>query len=241
MDIACNIPSQVEDDPYSIPHYQAHYVSEAQHPATGSPCHSKIVRPSHDLFECIEQSPHKRLTEDQARYIFAQVVEVVYYLDSIGITHRDIKDENLVIDKDLKVVTFQLAEGRNRTLTEICPQVKLIDFGSAVIVDPEQPRPYYRQFFGTPAYASSEILRRQRYQAAPAEIWTLGVLLSFLLTGTTCFLSWRDCIEGRIVLNWSTGARFSRDVLSLMHRCLEPDPRKRANIHEVRAHRWLKG
>lgn len=60
-------------------------------------------RPSHDLFECIEQSKHKRLTENQARYVFAQVVEAVYYLDTQGITHCDIKDENLVVDADLKV------------------------------------------------------------------------------------------------------------------------------------------
>jgi PAS domain-containing serine/threonine kinase len=60
-------------------------------------------RPSHDLFECIEQTPNKRLSEDQARYIFVQIVEAAYYLDSQGITHRDIKDENLIIDKDMKV------------------------------------------------------------------------------------------------------------------------------------------
>ena len=60
-------------------------------------------RASHDLFECIEQSENKRLTDFQARYVFAQVVDVVDYLDKQGITHRDIKDENLVIDKNLKV------------------------------------------------------------------------------------------------------------------------------------------
>jgi hypothetical protein len=64
-------------------------------------------RPSHDLFECIEQTPDKRLSEDQARYIFGQVVEAAYYLDSQGITHRDIKDENLVIDQDLKVIYIE--------------------------------------------------------------------------------------------------------------------------------------
>ena len=60
-------------------------------------------RASHDLFECIEQSDDKRLSESQARHVFAQVVDVVHYLDSRGITHRDIKDENLVIDHNLKV------------------------------------------------------------------------------------------------------------------------------------------
>lgn len=60
-------------------------------------------RPSYDLFECIEQSKHKRLSENNARYIFAQVVEAVYYLNSQGITHCDIKDENLVIDSEYRV------------------------------------------------------------------------------------------------------------------------------------------
>lgn len=60
-------------------------------------------RASHDVFEYIEQSKNKRLLESDAKYIFAQVVDIVDYLDSIGITHRDIKDENLVIDKNLKV------------------------------------------------------------------------------------------------------------------------------------------
>ena len=67
-------------------------------------------RASHDLFECIEQSENKRLTDLQARYVFAQVVNVVDYLDKQGITHRDIKDENLVIDKNLKVSRGSLSE-----------------------------------------------------------------------------------------------------------------------------------
>lgn len=60
-------------------------------------------RASHDLFECIEQSKNKRFSEEDAKYVFAQLVDVVDYLDNIGITHCDIKDENVVVDKDLKV------------------------------------------------------------------------------------------------------------------------------------------
>ncbi|KAI0769794.1 kinase-like protein [Trametes elegans] len=188
-------------------------------PLDGTPSFSR--RPSHDLFECIEQSRHKRLTENQARYIFAQVVEAVYYLDSQGITHCDIKDENLVIDADLKV--------------------KLIDFGSAVVADPTTPRPYYTLFFGTTAYASSEILLKKPYQAPPAEIWTLGVLLSYLLTGHSPFPTEQDAKDGRVVIREPKNTRISRSAISLMASCLERDPLLRADIHEVRSHPWLVG
>lgn len=58
-------------------------------------------RSSCDLFECIEQ--HSRFSEDVARYVWAQIVEVVWALGKIGICHRDIKDENIVIDHAYKV------------------------------------------------------------------------------------------------------------------------------------------
>ncbi|CAL1707135.1 unnamed protein product [Somion occarium] len=177
-------------------------------------------RPSYDLFECIEQSKHKRLSENQARYVFAQVVEAVYYLEQQGITHCDIKDENLVIDNDLTV--------------------KLIDFGSAVVADPTAPRPYYTLFFGTTAYAASEILLKQPYRAAPAEVWTLGVLLSYLLTGHSPFPTEQDAMDGHVVIREKAG-RLSRAALGLLARCLEKDPNRRADLVEIRGHRWLQG
>ena len=60
-----------------------------------------LRRSSCDLFECIEAN--SRLTEDQARYVFAQIVATVYYLHKHGICHRDIKDENIVVDDQLRV------------------------------------------------------------------------------------------------------------------------------------------
>ncbi|KAJ4483434.1 kinase-like protein [Lentinula aciculospora] len=175
-------------------------------------------RPSHDLFECIEQSDNKCLSEDQARHVFVQIVDAVDYLDSIGVAHRDIKDENIVIDRNLKV--------------------KLIDFGSATFTDPTEPRPFYNLFYGTTAYAASEILLKKVYQAAPAEVWTLGVLLSFLLTGTSPFPTVKDAIAGRIVL--TNCPHVSRQALNLMHVCLDPSPKTRVTIQEVKSHPWLK-
>ena len=120
-------------------------------------------------------------------------------------------------------------------------QVKLIDFGSAVVADPTKPRPFYNLFFGTTAYASSEILLKKRYQAPAAEIWTLGVLLSYLLTGHSPFPSEQDAKEGRVVIREPKSGRLNRSAISLMARCLEKDPEFRADIHEVRNHPWLRG
>lgn len=120
-----------------------------------------------------------------------------------------------------------------------CLQVKLIDFGSAVIEDPSRPRPFYDVFYGTTAYASSEVLRKRTYRAGPAEVWTLGVLVSYLLTGSSPFPAERDAIDGRVRLEASIERKLSSSVLELMQMCLEPEPDRRATIEEVRNHRWL--
>jgi serine/threonine protein kinase len=106
------------------------------------------------------------------------------------------------------------------------------------VVDTNEQLPYYVDFYGTVEYAAPEILLHQRYQAAPAEIWTLGVLLSYLLTGTSPFLTTEDAINGRVVLN-VRGAKPSRAAMNLMTWCLDPNVRTRATISEVKAHRWL--
>lgn len=186
-----------------------------------SPLPSQLVAPppmlrrsSCDLFECIEQ--HTRFPEDQARFIFGQIVDVVYHLASMGICHRDIKDENIVVDKDFRV--------------------KLIDFGSAIIYDARKEPPYHSRFFGTVNFAASEILQGKAYRAPHAEVWSLGVLLSVLLTGETPFCDPAHAIKGRIS---KPKCAISREAMDLMLGCLEVDPEMRFNILNVRNHPWL--
>lgn len=105
--------------------------------------------------------------------------------------------------------------------------------------DRKELRPYYTVFFGTAAYAASEILRKKPYQAAPAEVWTLGVLLSYLLTGSSPFPTERHAVEGRIILDCPSAKLFSKACLHLLTRCLEADPEKRADIKEIKSHIWL--
>ncbi|KAG8953435.1 hypothetical protein FRC04_002277 [Tulasnella sp. 424] len=177
-------------------------------------------RPSHDLFECIEQ--HRMLDERRARYVFKQVVDTVAYLESMGISHRDIKDENLVVDSNFNV--------------------KLIDFGSAVVRDLNAPEPYYDKFFGTISFASSEILKNQAYRAPPAEIWTLGVLLSFLVTGESPFPDKQQAIDGSPTFVRPDGfhPRLSSECVDLIKGCLIADPDRRFTIERVQKHPWFR-
>ncbi|GJJ06101.1 hypothetical protein Clacol_000290 [Clathrus columnatus] len=204
-----------------------------------SPESLNTERLSHDLFECIEENKH--LPECLSRYIFRQIVDVVHYLDQLGVVHRDIKDENVLIDNKYRI--------------------KLIDFGSASGVEDKDlhSRPWYRDFRGTLAYAPPEIVQRVKFhQAEPVEIWSLGLLLAFLLTGRNPFPTEDDVLRGNIVLrnckivpdgepiNLLYHSSSSKEPIiisslcyDLLTRCLDPDPLTRATIAEVKAHAWL--
>ncbi|KAG0338793.1 hypothetical protein BG004_007084 [Podila humilis] len=172
-----------------------------------------VRRTSCDLFECIEH--HSKFSESQARMIFKQIVECVSYLNAKGICHRDIKDENIVIDNDFVV--------------------KLIDFGSAVII----PRPQgklFDRFYGTINYASPEILKGEKYRAESAEVWSLGILLYTILYGEVPFNDPVQAISGPYI---TPRVRSSNECLHLLNWMLAKTPERRATIEDVLAHPWI--
>ncbi|KAF9429762.1 hypothetical protein BGZ94_009594 [Podila epigama] len=174
-----------------------------------------VRRTSCDLFECIEH--HSKFSESQARVIFKQIVDCVDYLNSRGICHRDIKDENIVIDNDFVV--------------------KLIDFGSAVIIPKPQGKVFDR-FYGTINYASPEILKGEKYRAESAEIWSLGILLYTILYGEVPFNDPVQAISGPYI---TPRIQSSRECLHLLNWMLAKTPDHRATIADVVAHPWIAG
>ncbi|OZJ06525.1 hypothetical protein BZG36_00544 [Bifiguratus adelaidae] len=170
-------------------------------------------RTSCDLFECIEE--HTRFPEDTARTIFLQIVACIYYLDQIGISHRDIKDENIVIDQNY--------------------HVKLIDFGSAVFLRPGRGK-YHTKFHGTASFASPEILMGEAYRAEPADIWSLGVLLYTMLYGDVPFNDSMHVITQQYT---TPKIESSKECTHLLDWMLAKHPDQRATIHDVMNHPWL--
>ncbi|TPX62473.1 hypothetical protein CcCBS67573_g08829, partial [Chytriomyces confervae] len=176
---------------------------------------------SMDLFECIDL--HHHLPEPLARKIFAQVALAAEYLQANGLVHRDIKDENIVVDSSFNI--------------------KLIDFGSAARI-PTTPNEQFTEFRGTTLYASPEIVRKEKYRGPEAEMWALGVLLFTMIFGESPFQSEAEIAECCLRMPKGFHLESDRDYHGgcrhLIHRLLEYDPECRITIEEVLEHPWLK-
>ncbi|KAI8850336.1 kinase-like domain-containing protein [Chytridium lagenaria] len=163
-----------------------------------------------DLFECIER--RERLSEGQARFVFGQVANAVRYLHGKGVVHRDIKDENIIIDANLNV--------------------RLIDFGSATVEPVSAPHHTHQTFTGTITYASPEILRGERYKGKPADVWALGVLLYTILYGVAPFLSSEQAMHFPVRCDGKVGM--------LLGWMLMKEPGRRPSLEEVLKHPWMR-
>lgn len=116
-----------------------------------------------DLFEFIDRRP--MMDEQLGCYIFRQIANAIDYLHSLNILHRDIKDENIIIDQHF--------------------HVKLIDFGSATFMEEGK---LFATFYGTTEYCSPEVLAGNKYAGPELEVWSLGVTLFVLMFFENPFL-----------------------------------------------------
>ncbi|KAI8851927.1 kinase-like domain-containing protein [Chytridium lagenaria] len=180
-------------------------------PFTSSPLTAQR-RSSCDLFECIELM--ERFTEEQAKHVFRQIASAVAYLTSIGIVHRDIKDENILIDDSFNV--------------------KLIDFGSASFVTHNDGL-----FLGTLQYASPEIFEGHRRLGPECEVWSLGCCLYIMLTGEVPFPTPQDVRFSRPQPLRPNVGPLSMQCSDLLARMLDKDMRRRATMAEILSHPWF--
>ncbi|KAM9790140.1 PAS domain-containing serine/threonine-protein kinase [Syngnathus typhle] len=163
-----------------------------------------------DLFEFIDMQP--RLDEPLASYIFRQLVAAVFYLRTKNILHRDIKDENIVIDK--------------------CFHIRLIDFGSAAMMAPGN---LFYTFCGTLEYCSPEVLRGNPYKGPELEMWSLGVLLYTLLFSENPFCGVAEILDAKLKPPFA----LSSELNSVLHGLLNPEPTQRMTLDQLLLHSWV--
>lgn len=117
--------------------------------------------PNGDLFSLLRHVKH--FNEPLARFFGGQILLALEYLHSLGIIHRDVKPENIMIKQN--------------------GYLKLVDFGFAKLV---KRRTY--TFCGTPEYLAPEILLHRGY-CRSVDWWAFGILLFEIFYGRSPFVS----------------------------------------------------
>jgi serine/threonine protein kinase len=119
------------------------------------------------LYQWLSHQPGP-LSPDQTVPIVGQVCDALYYAHNCGVYHRDIKPDNIMLTPQ--------------------GQVKLIDFGIARIKTMSHETPH-GMIVGTPDYISPEQVKGERDLDGRVDVYSLGVVLYQMLTGTLPFVS----------------------------------------------------
>ncbi|SCU84834.1 LANO_0C02498g1_1 [Lachancea nothofagi CBS 11611] len=164
-----------------------------------------------DLFDLIELKTD--MTEHEARLIFKQIVSGIKHLHDNGIVHRDIKDENVIVDSN--------------------GFVKIVDFGSAAYVKSGP----FDVFVGTIDYAAPEVLGGEPYEGKPQDIWAIGILLYTIIFKENPFYNIDEILDADLRIN--TSQRVSDECIALIRKILNRSVSKRPSIDEINGDKWL--
>ncbi|KAI8622510.1 kinase-like domain-containing protein [Chytriomyces sp. MP71] len=179
--------------------------------------------PGGELFHYIMAQPSGHLSETEGRKFFAQLVSGVSYMHFMGIVHRDLKLENLLLGPENNILISDLGFA-NTSSEHMATQC------------------------GSPSYAAPELVSNNDYVGVSVDIWSCGVILYGMLCG---YLPYDDdpsnpdseniqrlyqYIRTTTLTYPPFVAGLARQLMSIM---LVPDPKNRAKMSEVMGHSWL--
>jgi len=179
-----------------------------------------------DLITLIEK--RLRLDEEEAKMIFKKAVDIVHFIHSHDIAHRDLKPDNFLFCWDPSDYEGKVME------------VKLTDFNLANHLKDE---PFHVPC-GSPAYTAPEVCTvNPHYKGRQTDIWSIGVLLYLLVCGSFPWYD-QDMITLFDKIRYEPlllPSYLSSDVKDLLNKLLTKDPDQRITIPQIQAHPWLCG
>lgn len=184
------------------------------------PCSSYLILEycdSKDMFSYINR--YGKMSEQDAVYVFRQMMSAMEYCHSFNICHRDLKPENILLSP----------EG----------EVKIIDFGMAALHQNDRK---LRTSCGSPHYAAPELLKAKTYRGDKTDVWSMGVILFAMLEQKLPFdnehLPTMLSMSKRALYVMPEG--FSPDAKDMIKHILVTDPDKRISIREMWDHPLIK-
>lgn len=173
--------------------------------------------PGDELYNYLCNKGH--LPVETAQKIFTQLVGAVAYIHSKQCVHRDLKLENVLLDKH--------------------ENVKLVDFGFTR--EYEGKASYLQTFCGTICYSAPEMLRGEKYAGEKVDVWSLGIILYALLKGELPFDEDDDAATKTKILKDDPvyPDTFPEAAKTLISRLLSKRPFPRPSLADVLADPFL--
>uniref|UniRef100_A0A8C7VPK2 non-specific serine/threonine protein kinase n=1 Tax=Oncorhynchus mykiss TaxID=8022 RepID=A0A8C7VPK2_ONCMY len=161
---------------------------------------------------------HGRMKEKEARAKFRQIVSAVQYCHQKKIVHRDLKAENLLLDADMNI--------------------KIADFGFS---NEFTMGSKLDTFCGSPPYAAPELFQGKKYDGPEVDVWSLGVILYTLVSGSLPFdgQNLKELRERVVRGKYRIPFYMSTDCENLLKRFLVLNPSKRGTLEQIMKDRWI--
>ena len=166
--------------------------------------------PCKDMFDYIKDNG--TLSEELAQKLFREIVRTVIQVEEAGVIHRDIKEENILINL------------KN-------DELKLIDFGCGTYLKDT----VYTDFSGTRVCSPPEWIRFHRYQGRSATVWQLGLVLYGMVCGGIAFVKDEEIIKTNVKFHRNV----STNVKDLICSCLNLRPADRPTLEDIINHPWM--
>lgn len=162
--------------------------------------------------------------EEGGRFFMNQMLDVLTYMQSKGVVHRDLKLENILVDDNLNL--------------------KVADFGFATYKKINKLKSYR----GTMTYMAPEIKEGKVYDGKQIDMFSTGVILFIIVQGIFPFKEAKKdeyfynlLMQGKLEQYWKKtgGQHLSDDFKDLILKMFSYDGSKRPTIEDIKKHPWM--
>ncbi len=162
----------------------------------------------------------KKLSENKARYFFQQLISALNYLHLMGISHRNIKPDNVLLDEKYSII-------------------KITGFSVSTFCNPGS---LLNSPVGTLIYAPPEMILSQKYDGELNDIWDAGIVLYAMVCGTLPFSQENNDININHIIEgfYDIPKDISSNCIEVIKACMECNPKNRITFDKLKDLNWIK-